>query len=72
MTPPDLFTWAAEAERARLQRAAATVVSFEAELLKRRSHERRWASYVEHERRQLARAAGAMEPCPILPLRRRA
>lgn len=71
MSPLDLFGWADEAERARLQRAAA-VVSFESELLKRRPQERRFQSYVEHERRMLARAAGVMEPAPILPLRRQA
>jgi len=72
MTPPDLFDWADEAERARCRRAAATVVSFESELLKRRPQERRFQSYVQHERRMLARAAGVMEPAPILPLRRQA
>lgn len=72
MTPPDLFAWADEAERARLQRAASVVVSFESELLKRRPQERRFQSYVEHERRLIARAAGVMEPAPILPLRRQA
>ena len=70
MTHPDLFAWADEAERARLQRAASVVVSFESELLKRRPQERRFQSYVEHERRLLARAAGIMDPAPILPLRR--
>lgn len=72
MTSPNLFSWADEAERARLQRAAATVVSFESELLKRRPYERRWAAYIQHERRMLARAAGEMAPAQILTLRRQA
>ena len=72
MSPPDLFAWADERDRARLQRAATVVVSFDRELLKRRSQDERFDSYVIHEHRQIARAAGVMPPAPILPLRRQA
>lgn len=68
----NLFDWADERDQARLQRAASVVISFEQELLKRRPQESRFASYVEHERRMLARAAGAMPPAPILSIRRQA
>lgn len=68
----DLFAWADEREQARLQRAASVVVSFEAELLKRRPLQRRFDSYEQHEIRKLARAAGVMPPAPILSIRRQA